>query len=390
MSIAPPNMIDHLSDAELVKYAAAQKAAGNMANFSLAFQTSQQRAKDRQLAAAQAQGMPKTDVADGALQQMASNVLPEETGIGALPVQNLQGMKEGGITGYAPGGTTYQPVSAEQVAAAQNVPNVDPNLLAQNVQTIAAPAQAETAAAYAPYQAELAAEKAKLAGNEDKNIQQAMLAAGLKMMSGTSPYAFTNIGQGGLEGLATYSAAQKADQEAKRSLMHSQMLAMQAERAERSGNRHDAVLLQDAADRQKNVAIQNNLTGLTLQNTSQHQAAQLGLMGKQVDIMQQNADTQRTLANARAGALNKMLNQDKETAAEYQKVVNGVDARLKNDLDYGALTPAQRTIYRNNLLHSEIINHPILGPKIGNTFGFQAQPGQGKVHSLMDDSSQED
>jgi hypothetical protein len=36
-----------------------------------------------------------------------------------------------------------------------------------------------------------------------------MVAAGLGTMGGTSPYAFTNIGQGGAQGVAQYAASQK-------------------------------------------------------------------------------------------------------------------------------------------------------------------------------------
>tara|TARA_R110002126_G_scaffold25167_2_gene86353 strand:+ start:2714 stop:4669 length:1956 start_codon:yes stop_codon:yes gene_type:complete len=52
------------------------------------------------------------------------------------------------------------------------------------------------------------------ASMEDKNM--ALLAAGLGMMAGTSPYAFSNIGAGGLQGVQQLSASQKlrASQEA--------------------------------------------------------------------------------------------------------------------------------------------------------------------------------
>jgi len=130
-NIASPNQLNMLDDASLTKYAAAQKAAGNMANFSLAFQISNDRSRMRQQAAAQAMGGVKPPVADSDLQQMAVNanqvpnmptgmpqagagsieqtpeiqnaarggMLPENQGIGTLPAKNLEKFADGGITG---------------------------------------------------------------------------------------------------------------------------------------------------------------------------------------------------------------------------------------------------------------------------------------------------
>jgi len=132
-NIASPNQLNMLDDASLTKYAAAQKAAGNMANFSLAFQISNDRSRMRQQAAAQAMGGVKPPVADVDLQQMAVNanqvpntptgipqagagsvgqapeiqnaakggLLPEHQGIGKLRAKNLEAFADGGITGYA-------------------------------------------------------------------------------------------------------------------------------------------------------------------------------------------------------------------------------------------------------------------------------------------------
>ena len=140
-NIASPNQLNMLDDASLTKYAAAQKAAGNMANFSLAFQISNDRSRMRQQAAAQAMGGAKPPVADSDLQQMAVNanqvpnmptgipqagagsvgqapeiqnaakggMLPENQGIGKLRAKNLEAFAEGGITGYDGGGATYSP-----------------------------------------------------------------------------------------------------------------------------------------------------------------------------------------------------------------------------------------------------------------------------------------
>jgi hypothetical protein len=71
--------------------------------------------------------------------------------------------------------------------------------------------QQETAAPEQDYYAELLAQNKearaalKQSAAEDKNL--ALLAAGLGMMGGTSPYAFTNIGLGGKAGVEQYGAS---------------------------------------------------------------------------------------------------------------------------------------------------------------------------------------
>lgn len=50
-------------------------------------------------------------------------------------------------------------------------------------------------------------ENLKASAEEDKNL--ALMAAGLGMLGGTSPYAFANIGQGGQRGIEQYAAAKK-------------------------------------------------------------------------------------------------------------------------------------------------------------------------------------
>jgi hypothetical protein len=52
--------------------------------------------------------------------------------------------------------------------------------------------------------------EARLEAARKQDPYLAMLAAGLGMMGGTSPYALTNIGQGGAQGVAQYGALQRA------------------------------------------------------------------------------------------------------------------------------------------------------------------------------------
>ena len=86
-----------MDDRALQQYAAMHKNDPYI--FPLAFQESQNRQKLRMGQQTQAGAMPQPKVADAALAQM----MPETQGIGALPAQNMQGMADGGIAGYADG-----------------------------------------------------------------------------------------------------------------------------------------------------------------------------------------------------------------------------------------------------------------------------------------------
>lgn len=59
------------------------------------------------------------------------------------------------------------------------------------------------------FMAQNAADRAELAKQKTEDRNMALLAAGLGMMGGTSPYAFANIGQGGLSGVSYLSEANK-------------------------------------------------------------------------------------------------------------------------------------------------------------------------------------
>lgn len=62
---------------------------------------------------------------------------------------------------------------------------------------------------YNAYWKQLAAERAALKEEHANDANIALMQAGLGMLSGSSPYALQNIGQGGMQGIAAYQAAQK-------------------------------------------------------------------------------------------------------------------------------------------------------------------------------------
>jgi len=321
-----------MSDQQLAQYAAMHKADPYI--FPLAFQESQDRKSMRAGKMAQMSGQKPPPVVDQDLQQMTPQMptgipmsapnaptgvpmqgpgspaqsLPEDQGIGALPAKNLQGMKDGGITGqhFKDKGEVYKTISDEDIAGITNAykPFTSEELAAERAKVLN-PMNAEMEQAYKPYTEKLAQREQELAGRKEGNVGNALLAAGLRMMAGTSPYAFQNIGAGGIEGLQTYAAAQKSDQAAKDALDHSNMLLMQAQRAERSGNSRDATMLLDAAQKQREAHVAHGLTGLQLKNTSQFQAGQLA-----------NTELQR---NIEAAKLEELRQHHKDLLENYYK-----------------------------------------------------------------------
>jgi len=207
-------------------------------------------------------------------------MLPEDQGIGTLPAQNLQGMghASGGIIGYDKGGSTYKPLTDKDIYAVTNPTDnqgnstfVTPEQLQMQQEAMAGDKNRQVESDYAPFAQRLAERQEKLNTNSGSNLGTALLTAGLGMMAGTSPYAMVNIGQGGLHGLTTYTAAQKADQQAQDALDNANMAFMQAKRAEKAGNYRDAALLMDTAQKQNDAKVSHGLAALQLKNTSQYQ-----------------------------------------------------------------------------------------------------------------------
>ena len=75
---------------------------------------------------------------------------------------------------------------------------------------------AEMPEAYKGYEARLQKEEAEAATDKNKALGMAIFQAGLGMMSGTSQYAFENIGKGALAGLENYQSALKDLKKAQR------------------------------------------------------------------------------------------------------------------------------------------------------------------------------
>lgn len=118
---------------------------------------------------------------------------------------------------------------------------------------------------------EIRAEREALKGNKQDNINQALLAAGLGMMGGTSPYALANIGAGGARGVEQYGAMQAQDTKARQALLKEMSEAYQTQ----------GILGEKAADRLSRERLEAGRTGLMqkrfemMDKTNRVKAAQL-------------------------------------------------------------------------------------------------------------------
>ena len=75
--------------------------------------------------------------------------------------------------------------------------------------------------------------EAKTSKDEEKAPWMALMKAGLATMAGTSPYALSNIGKGGMEGVADYAAAQDRVEKAREKQLDINQRIAQADRAEK-------------------------------------------------------------------------------------------------------------------------------------------------------------
>lgn len=95
----------------------------------------------------------------------------------------------------------------------------------------------------------------EIAGRKDKNLNEAMIQAGLAIMAGKSRYALTNIGEGGMQGLAYLQKANAADDAAKKALVSEQNALTAAQAAARRGDQQAAIAFQGQSEKDRQFAV---------------------------------------------------------------------------------------------------------------------------------------
>lgn len=228
--------------------------------------------------------------------------------------------------------------------------------------------------AYKPFADMNAKDREELKSRVETDKGEAILRAGLAMMGGSSPFAMKNIGEGATAGLSALQEARKTTDAAKRASTQADLLLMQAQRAERSGNHKDAVALMNQQRQEEAHAADLGLKALTGKETAAYH-----------DVTGRAALMQAGAAQTRANALNSQYNDQTKARSEYVKLQTAVMNALEKNTAYLSLPPAQQGAYRDKMLREEMARNPFLSA-YASGIGFSQQPA-GKVYDsgLTDD-----
>ncbi len=222
--------------------------------------------------------------------------------------------------GGAGGAGTYKPSTL-----ADMMKEVNPEVEKMN---------AEDRAAMDPFRKQFEEERSDLTKRKESNKAEALLAAGLGMMSGNSRYALQNIGTGAQQGLTALKESTRADDAARRALMQSEMHLAQAEMQGRKGNFQSMNQLANQARQEKQFATSSELQKQQIAN----QGAYYGAMA------------------AKAGS-----------SAAYDKMLTQLQLKINGEVDKDMLIPeAQKAQIKQQRLLEAINNHPGLKKYFGS------------------------
>ena len=420
-----------MSDQQLQQYAAMHKSDPFV--FPLAFQESQTRQQMRAGQAAQMAGQKPPPVVDQDLQQMAPpqapQALPEEQGIGAIPAQNLQRMADGGIAGYADntppqgmfnyaqmqpavdlhpdigvtartmasGGLAgikrykdeglvnygYKAMTAADLPADITQESINERAAAarKGAELAAAPEMEKTSALFDPYIAKLKGKEADIQERKNSNLDMALLQAGLGMMGGTSPHAFTNIAKGGQEGVAAYVSGKKAITEAQDALDQAQFLAAQSKNAALKGDVKSQLDLQHQANSEMAQSQQLKYHGIQALDSSRKEFATLGATKEANDIKKMEAASLAELRKANIGLMgaeadyykSRVVSPEDKLSTQIDARINQATSKSKEQLTKLFSKPYENEKAINNVikLHNQEINSIYAAhPGIKDKYGF--------------------
>jgi len=257
---------------------------------------------------------------DAPVADVAAPAPDTKKGLGALAGAAGQ---QSGLSGGAGGAGTYKPSTL-----AEMMKEVSPEVEKMN---------AEDRAAMDPFRKQFESERSDLAKRKESNKAEALLAAGLGMMSGNSRYALQNIGTGAQQGLTALKEATRGDDAARRALMQSEMHLAQAEMQGRKGNFQSMNQLANQARQEKQFAVSSDLQRQQIANQGQY----YGAMAK---------------AAAARGSM------DAKTMAEYGRLQKLAEQHVKDNAI--GMTEAQRSAMYQDKLNELTATNPFLS-KLG-------------------------
>jgi hypothetical protein len=275
-----------------------------------------------------------------------------------------------------PAAPTAPPAPTVQAPPAYTAPTADAT--AAGIAALSKAPNEETAKAYAELRKMYEPEERELAQRRGQRGAEALLRAGLAMLGGTSPHAAVNIGKGATEGLNAYQEAQRYDDQAARALRQAQITMRMAERQEQIGNRRDAVTLFSQAQQQQQAAVSSAQQAQQIKQTGDFQLGNLA-------VMQQNANTNAKLVQARINALNLPAQQAQRKMIEYGKIQQQVMKDLAGEVAYTTETdPVKKEQIFRARINMAVANNPFLADLL-----FSGKP-TGKIRDLEDTGDEKD
>ena len=220
-------------------------------------------------------------------------------------------------------------------------------------------------------EAKLKGKEERIAKEESQSGGLALLEAGLAMMSGTSPHAFANIGQGAMAGTAAYRKSMEKITDARDKL------------DDAYGRLEDVRFNQKSMDSKELRAAKKDIDTATNAGLE----SLINFTAKRFDITTDQAKTmfggavnleQSRIAAAPGIARNKMLEKqlegDNKKMVEYGKLQKQVMADLEKDIAYKtASTPEAKTKIMEDRLRAAMLNNPFLS-SYAMGIGFESAP----------------
>jgi hypothetical protein len=230
--------------------------------------------------------------------------------------------------------------------------------------------------------------EAKLKGKEERIGKEegqagglALLEAGLAIMSGTSPYAAANVGQGSLVGTAAYRKSMDKIADARDKLDDAYGRLEDVRFNQKSMDSKDLRAAKKGVDDATNAGIESLI----------------GAASRRFDINRDEAKTMfggathlqaAQIAAAPGIARNKMLEKrfsgDEKKMAEYTKVQRQVMSDLKNDTNYASATPEVQAKLMQTRMRQAMLNNPFLS-SYAMGIGFESSPTSKGARNEDDD-----
>ena len=230
-------------------------------------------------------------------------------------------------------------------------------------------------------EAKLKGREGRIAKEEGQSGGLALLEAGLAMMSGTSPNAFANIGQGAMVGTAAYRKSMEKITDARDKLDDAYGRLEDVRFNQKSMDSKELREAKLGIDKAANAGLRS-LTDFAMKEFDIGRDEAKTMFGGAVNLEQSR------IAAAPGIARNKMLEKrfqgDEKKMAEYGKVQKQVMASLDKDVDYQtATTQAAKDQIMQARMRSAMLNNPFLS-SYAMGIGFETAP-TGKARNEDDD-----